>query len=92
MFLSELETGAGLDVVLGLQTGRSPLLDGLAWAFHIAGSDVFLLVLLSGIVTSLLLLANVVLFLLDNYTEQLLAFFAGLILASIQSEKLETRL
>lgn len=50
MFLSDLETGAGLDIVLGLQAGRSPLLDGLAWALHIAGSEVFLLVLLSLIV------------------------------------------
>lgn len=50
-----------------------------AWR-HINGT--FLVVLLAGILTSLLLLANVVLFLLANYEPQLLAFFGGLILAS----------
>lgn len=43
----------------------------------------FLLILLSGIVTSLLLLARLMVYLLLNHTPQVLAFFAGLIVASI---------
>lgn len=50
-----------------------------AWR-HVNGN--FLLVLLAGVLTSLVLLANLVIFLLDNFNEELLAFFAGLILAS----------
>ncbi|MFM1895568.1 MAG: hypothetical protein RLZZ385_642 [Pseudomonadota bacterium] len=50
-----------------------------AWS-HVNGS--FLLILLSGIVISLRLSAGVVLFLLDNHFETLMAFFIGLVLAS----------
>lgn len=42
----------------------------------------FLLTLLFGILTSLLLLANSVLFLLDNYPLHIMSFFSGLIIAS----------
>ncbi len=42
----------------------------------------FLLVLLLGIVTSLYLSANTVLYLLDTHYPQLMAFFSGLVLAS----------
>ena len=42
----ELETGAGLDIVIGLQSMSHPLLDALAGAMHVAGSDIFVVVLL----------------------------------------------
>ncbi len=48
---------------------------------HVNGN--FLLVLLLGVVSGLLLSAQTVLFLLDNYFEALMAFFIGLVLASI---------
>lgn len=47
---------------------------------HINGS--FLLLLSLGVLSGLLLSANTVLFLLDNYFEPLMAFFIGLVLAS----------
>lgn len=47
---------------------------------HIHGP--FLLTLLSGILLSLILMANTVLFLLDNYFVLVMAFFMGLVLAS----------
>ncbi|MDT8399788.1 MAG: DUF368 domain-containing protein [Pseudomonadales bacterium] len=47
---------------------------------HINGE--FLLTLLLGILSSLLLLANLVVFLLDEHAQLLMAFFIGLILAS----------
>lgn len=50
-----------------------------AWA-HINGN--FLLVLALGILSGLVLSANTVLYLLDNYFEALMAFFIGLVLAS----------
>src|SRR5690606_36359504 len=42
----------------------------------------FLVVLLAGIVTSLFLSANTVLYLLDAHYPQVMAFFSGLVLAS----------
>ncbi len=50
-----------------------------AWR-HIQGN--FLALLALGIVSGLLLSANTVLFLLDNYFEALMAFFIGLVIAS----------
>ena len=52
-----------------------------AWT-HIHGN--FLLTLFAGIVTSLLLLGRLILTLMDNSLPYLLAFFAGLVLASIR--------
>lgn len=55
--------------------------DGIkrAWSYI---NGTFLLVLLCGILLSLRLSASMVLFLLDNYFEMLMAFFAGLVIAS----------
>lgn len=53
---------------------------GAAWRY-INGN--FLLTLVAGILTSLLLLGRVILGLMDNYLPYLLAFFAGLVTASI---------
>jgi membrane-associated phospholipid phosphatase len=39
--LTALETGLGLDIVLGLQASSNPLFDVLAWILNIAGSDLF---------------------------------------------------
>jgi len=50
-----------------------------AWSYI---NGTFLLVLLCGIVVSLRLSASMVLLLLDNYFEMLMAFFAGLVIAS----------
>ena len=52
-----------------------------AWNF-VHGS--FLLTLVAGILTSLVLLGRVILFLMENYQPYLMAFFAGLVLASIR--------
>ena len=52
---------------------------GAAWR-HVDGN--FLAALLSGIVTSIFSLAQLLSWLLDNYTEPLWAFFFGLILGS----------
>jgi putative membrane protein len=54
---------------------------GAAWR-HINGT--FLLTLGTGILTSLLLLGRLILVLMENYLPYLLAFFAGLVLASIR--------
>ena len=51
-----------------------------AWQ-HIDGN--FLIVVAVGALTGLLLSANTVLYLLDNFPEPLMAFFVGLVLASI---------
>ncbi|MGH1461702.1 MAG: DUF368 domain-containing protein [Neptuniibacter sp.] len=55
---------------------------GAAWKY-VNGS--FLLALVSGIILSLLTIARVVLYWLDNYPELLWSFFFGLILASVWS-------
>lgn len=52
----------------------------IAWWHHVNGS--FLLILLLGIFSSLLLAANAILYLLANHNELVMGFFAGLILAS----------
>ena len=39
--LEQLETGLGLDIVLGMQTTSNPLFNILAWILNIAGSDLF---------------------------------------------------
>ncbi len=54
---------------------------------HINGS--FLLVLAIGILTGLLISANSVLFLLENYFEAMMGFFVGLVLASTYFLKAE---
>ncbi len=51
----------------------------LVWQ-HINGS--FLLILAAGILSGLLISANTVLFLLENYFAPLMAFFIGMVLAS----------
>jgi putative membrane protein len=52
-----------------------------AWGYINGG---FLLTLFAGILTSLLLLGRIILVLMENYLPYLLAFFAGLVLASIR--------
>jgi len=52
-----------------------------AWR-HVNGN--FLVTLLAGILSSLLLLGHLILVLMDNYLPYLLAFFGGLVLASIR--------
>ena len=52
-----------------------------AWEYINGG---FLLTLFAGILTSLLLLGRIILVLMENYLPYLLAFFAGLVLASIR--------
>lgn len=59
-----------------------------AWRY-INGS--FLLTLFAGILSSLLLLGRLILTLMDSYLPYLLAFFAGLVLASIRFVGMEIR-
>lgn len=56
--------------------------EGFAAAWHSINGN-FLLTLLLGILSSLLILGRIVLTLMENYLPYLLAFFAGLVLASI---------
>ncbi len=57
--------------------------EGFKAAWHYTNGS-FLLTLFAGILTSLLLLGSVIIALMENYLPYLMAFFAGLVLASIR--------